>query len=433
MAGEPEAIGKYRLMRALGRGGMGMVYEGFDPGIERRVAIKTILADQLDPSEMEEAVARFRREAQAGGRLQHPNIVSVYEFGQQGAMSYIVMEYAEGEELKRLLARGRLAPIDVFEIMKQLLMALDYSHRQGVVHRDIKPANLMIQPGPRVKVMDFGIARIATSSLTQLGTVVGTPTHMAPEQLAGMPVDGRADLWASGVILYELLTGVSPFHADSPATVMHRVLQGEVPPPTSLDASIAPAFDAVIGRALRKHAGERFQTAREFQLAMLHAMQGRDPAPPRAARSALALPPEASARIENALARHIGPLARVIMKRGISRAASVGELVRTLALDIPDEAEQRDFLQELHGFLEAPSTRAPPAAPTTGPHAAAAFTPEMLERAERSLASFVGPLARVLIREAAHHSGNVKELYARLAAHIDSEEERRAFLESLGR
>jgi hypothetical protein len=433
MADHLEAIGKYRLTRTLGKGGMGTVYEGFDPGIERRVAIKTILVDQLDASEIEDAIARFKREAQAGGRLQHPNIVSVYEYGQQGAMSYIVMEYAQGEELKRMLARGRLPPIDVFEIMKQLLLALDYSHRQGVVHRDIKPANLMVQPGPKVKVMDFGIARIAASSLTQLGTVVGTPSHMAPEQLMGMPVDGRADLWACGVILYELLTGVSPFLADSPASVMHRVLQAEVPPPSSVDPSTAPAFDAVIRRALRKKPEERFQTAREFQLAMLHAMQGRDPAPPRPARGPLALTAEASGRIEAALARHIGPLAALIVKRSAARAASADELVRGLVLHIPDEREQRDFLEEMRGFLEPAAPREVQAAVTTGPHAVVSFTPEMLERAERSLASFVGPLARVLIREAAHHSGNVKELYARLAAHIDSEEERRAFLETLGR
>src|SRR5262249_21755964 len=163
-------------------------------------AIKTILSEYLAAAEMPDAVARFRREAQAGGHLQHPNIIGVYEYGDEGGMAYIVMEYCDGEELKSFFRDGRrFGLIDAFEIMRQLLTALEYSHRQGVAHRDIKPANLMILPGPKVKVMDFGIARLESSSLTQEGTIVGTPTHMAPEQLMGVPADGRADLWAAGV------------------------------------------------------------------------------------------------------------------------------------------------------------------------------------------------------------------------------------------
>src|SRR5689334_15149040 len=279
MAEVPKQIGKYTISRALGRGAMGMVYEGFDPVIERKVAIKTILAEYLEAAEMEEAVARFKREAQAGGRLQHPGIVAVYEYGNDAGMAYMVTEYVEGEELKRILGSGRsFEIIEVFEIMKQLLTALDYSHKQGVVHRDIKPANLMvILPGPKVKVMDFGIARIASSNLTQVGTVVGTPTHMSPEQLMGIPADGRADIWASGVILYELLTGASPFLAETPAVVMHNVLQADPAPPSQFNPAIPRGFDNVIARALAKKADERFQTAREFQAAMLMALQCKTP------------------------------------------------------------------------------------------------------------------------------------------------------------
>lgn len=165
MADHPQNIGKYRVTRPLGKGAMGMVYEGFDPVIERKVAIKTILGEYLEAAEMQEALARFRREAQAGGRLQHPGIVGVYEYGNDGDMAFIVMEYVEGQELKRVLATGmRYEVIEVFEIMKQLLTALDYSHKQGVVHRDIKPANLMILAGSKLKIMDFGIARLESSS-----------------------------------------------------------------------------------------------------------------------------------------------------------------------------------------------------------------------------------------------------------------------------
>src|SRR5688572_17525273 len=228
MAETPQHIGKYEVRRALGKGAMGMVYEGFDPVIERKVAIKTILAENLEAFDLEEATARFKREAQAAGRLQHPGIVAVYEYGNDADMAFIVMEYVEGRELKDAMrSDNRFEVIEIFEIMKQLLTALDYSHKQGVVHRDIKPANVMLLPGPKVKIMDFGIARLESSSLTQAGTVVGTPTHMSPEQLMGIPADGRADIWSAGVILYELLTGVSPFLAETPAAVMHNVLQGE--------------------------------------------------------------------------------------------------------------------------------------------------------------------------------------------------------------
>jgi serine/threonine protein kinase len=450
----PASIGKYRVTRPLGKGAMGMVYEGFDPVIERKVAIKTILGEYLEAGEMEEAVTRFKREAQAGGRLQHPCIVGVYEYGGDGHMAFIVMEYVEGEELKRMLQSGRrFELIEVFEIMKQLLGALDYSHKQGVVHRDIKPANLMITPGPKVKVMDFGIARLESSSLTQVGTVVGTPTHMSPEQLMGLTADGRADLWSSGVILYELLTGVSPFLAETPATVMHKVLQKEPAPPSSLVAGLPPGFDGVVARALAKKADERFQTAREFQAGLLQALQGKIVNATAARRTetqrpaqastavrkapAIAIAPEALAEIERSLSRHVGPLAKILIKRSQGEAASVEEFFRALAESIPDADEQKAFLKKMAQVKVQTAPDASAEASAASKAAAEAtrtgFTPEVLEMAEKRLASYVGPLARVLIKDAAGKSGNLKELYAQLAAHIDSEDERRDFLASLPR
>jgi serine/threonine-protein kinase len=441
MKEHPQAIGKYRITRPLGKGAMGMVYEGFDPVIERKVAIKTILAEYLDAADMEEAVARFKREAQAGGRLQHPGIVGVYEYGHAGDMAFIVMEYVEGQELKRMLSGGkRLDLIDIFEIMKQLLAALDYSHKQGVVHRDVKPANLMIQPGPKVKVMDFGIARLESSSLTQAGTVVGTPTHMSPEQLTGLPADGRSDLWSCGVILYELLTGTSPFIADSPMAVMHKVLQFEPQRPTLLNPALPPGFDNIAMRALAKKPEDRFQNAREFAAALVQAFQGKavsataaarpSPAPPGVSLSA-----ETLAEIERSLSRHMGPLAKVLIQRGQGEAKNVEEFFRMLAENIPSDEEQAAFLKKMKSVKIARAAGIEPA-PATGKSPAMAgppFTPEVLSNAEKALASYVGPLARVLIKDAASNSGNLKELYAQLAAHIDSEDERRAFLATLGR
>jgi eukaryotic-like serine/threonine-protein kinase len=274
----PEHIGKYRVRRELGAGAMGTVYEAYDPVIERRVAIKTIGAQHLSQGS-DEAVARFKREAQAAGRLQHPNIVGVYEYGEEPTQSYIAMEYVEGQNLRQLLrGQGAMSPTEAHELARQLLVALEYSHAHGVVHRDIKPANLMIDSALRLKVMDFGIARIDSSSMTLTGSVMGTPTHMAPEQLAGQPVDGRADLWSAGVILYELLTGHTPFGADSPVTVMHHMLHAEPALPSTHDSRIGPAFDAVIARALAKRPQDRFASARAFSAALLAAARGRSAA-----------------------------------------------------------------------------------------------------------------------------------------------------------
>ena len=445
----PEKIGKYKVVRPLGKGAMGMVYEGFDPVIERRVAIKTILAEYLEAAEMEEAVARFKREAQAGGRLQHPGIVGVYEYGTDVNMAFIVMEHVEGQELKRILSTGmRYEVIEIFEIMKQLLTALDYSHKQGVVHRDIKPANLMVLSGTKVKIMDFGIARLESSSLTQVGTVVGTPTHMSPEQLMGLPADGRCDLWASGVILYELLTGISPFLADTPATVMHNVLQSEPVPPSSLKPGIPKGFDGVVQRALAKKPDDRFQTAREFQAAMLLALQGKDVSATMTLKTqtamkppeqvpVLAISPEALAEIESSLSRHMGPLAKVLIRKSRSETNNFDEFFHMLAEQIPDDDEQKAFLKKIE--VLKPKRKSAPPPPEAAPErtkagataARSSFTPEILAEAEKKLATYVGPLARLLIKEAAGKSGNLKELYTQLAQHIDEEDERRAFLASL--
>jgi len=364
-------------------------------------------------------------------------------------MAFIVMEYVEGQELKAALAGGRrFEVIEIFEIMKQLLAALDYSHKQGVVHRDIKPANVMIMPGLKVKVMDFGIARLESSSLTRTGTAIGTPTHMSPEQLMGHTADGRSDLWGCGVILYELLTGVSPFLAETPAAVMHKVLQSEPPKPSSVNAALPAAFDSVLARALAKKAPDRFQTAREFQNALVLALQNKTAASTATAMKsqastavrkapAVSIPPEALAEIERSLSRHVGPLAAVLVKRTQAEAATVEDFFKSLAENVPEGEEQKAFMKKMAGVktsVAASSTQriaAAEAPSATKAPQRAHFTPEMLATLEKSLASYVGPLARVLIKDAAGKSGNLKELYAQLAAHIDSEEERRAFLASL--
>jgi serine/threonine-protein kinase len=299
--------------------------------------------------------------------------------------------------------------------------------------------------------MDFGIARLESSSLTQVGTVVGTPTHMSPEQLMGLQADGRADLWSSGVILYELLTGLSPFLAESPATVMHKVLQTDPQPPSAHTAALPKGFDNVVARALAKKADERFQTAREFQAAMLQALQGKLPAATstamRTQRSAaeetaarkaqvLAIDPAVLAEVERSLSRHVGPLAKILVKRTQGEAGSIGQFFRALAENIPDAEEHKAFMKKMDAVKanlpeSKPAPEASAVAKTVPAGTQTGFTPEVLAAAEKRLASYVGPLARVLIKEAAGQSGNIKELYRQLALHIDEEDERRAFLASL--
>ena len=222
----PERLGKYLIRRRLGAGAMGVVYEGFDPLIERSVAIKLIRQETFDSDQATELRTRLKREAQAAGRLAHPGIVSVFEYGEgeAGVEAFIAMEMVHGRELKAALDAGERFSTDATaRILRGVLGALQHAHERGVVHRDIKPGNVFLLPDGGVKVADFGVARIEASDLTQTGAVIGTPSYMAPEQLLGHAVDGRADLFACGVLLYQLLTGERPF-TGSIATVMQKVL-----------------------------------------------------------------------------------------------------------------------------------------------------------------------------------------------------------------
>ena len=274
MAEHPKKLGKYEVRRELGRGAMGVVFDAWDPSIERRVALKTVRRDQLEGRDGQEMLDRFKREAQAAGRLSHPNIVSVYEYGEDDGTAFIAMEYVDGRELKDYFDRNECFPLpQISRLMTELLDALGLAHANGIVHRDIKPANIFILKDGRVKVGDFGIARIESSELTQAGSVLGTPAYMSPEQFMGQTIDGRSDLFSAGVILYQFLTGEKPFTGQL-TTIMHKVLKEEPIAPSELNLQLSPALDPVVRKALAKRPDQRFQNAREFSAALQTALAG---------------------------------------------------------------------------------------------------------------------------------------------------------------
>ena len=260
----PAKIGKYEIEDVLGRGGMGAVYKGFDPVISRAVAIKTIAKSSLDAGELEHLLARFRHEAQVVGRLAHPGIVQIYDYGEDEELAYIVMELVNGKTLQQHLAQHANYDLrEIGEIVRQLLEALGHAHAAGVVHRDIKPSNIMINRDGGIKISDFGIAHTEASELTQHGDLLGTPHYMAPEQFLGLPIGAATDLYAVGVVAYDLLTGTKPF-VGTTATVMQQVLNQLPVDPSSLNPALPASMDQVLQRALAKKPDERFHSALEF-------------------------------------------------------------------------------------------------------------------------------------------------------------------------
>ena len=280
-AEELKQLGRYDLTRVLGKGAMGIVYEGLDPRLNRKVAIKTILKGHLDDeAASKEYSMRFMREAQSVARLNHPNIVQVYDFGEQGDIAYIVMEFIKGKELKSFFdANERFELKESVRIMCELLDALELAHEAGIVHRDIKPANVMLDSQARVKLADFGVARVtddrSSAEKTQAGTMVGTPAYMSPEQITGGSIDRRSDVFSAGIILYQFLVGEKPFTGSGAWTIAKKIIQDHPPVPSSINNTISPLFDAVVNKALSKSVEGRYQSAREFGAALKRALEGK--------------------------------------------------------------------------------------------------------------------------------------------------------------
>jgi serine/threonine-protein kinase len=444
----PERLGKYQITSVLGEGAMGVVYRGFDPDIRRVVALKTIRKIGGDSAQAAaQSAARFRNEAQAAGRLLHPGIVGVYDFGDDGRVAYIAMEYVEGHTLSHYLAqRVRFSEADVASMATQLLEALAHAHEHGVWHRDIKPSNVIMTKTGRIKIADFGIARTDTTGLTMANSVLGTPMYMAPEQFMGRAIDHRVDVYSAGVVLYQLLAGRAPFVGAHEALMYKVVNELPVPPSTLEGAQHGPRFDPVVATALAKDPRERYANASSFRDAVLvHFGAAVPPAVSREAVFALPMPteyvpterlptgaapptdgpppthwdPSVLVQVEAALAKHVGPMAAVMVRRAAKECQDLPALQARLADQITSLPAREAFLGQgskagaatggtasrgtgSRGSSGGPSTFAPQGGTFAG--AAMPVNEALMDQALKLLSVHLGPIARVVVKRSAERT-----------------------------
>ncbi len=466
-----ERLGKYEIRGVLGKGAMGVVYRGFDPVIEREVAIKTIRKDLVEPELAAQYMARFKNEAKAAGRLHHPNIVGVYEYGEDEAVTYIAMEYVKGAGLREYL--NRKASFDFAQLValfSQLLDALEFAHGLGVVHRDIKPTNLIVTDAGRLKVADFGIARVDTSNLTMVGMVIGTPSYMSPEQCRGLEVDARSDLYSVGIVLYELLTGEKPFRGNVEAITYKICHEDPVPPSRLSKLKLPSAMDQLVATALAKEPANRFQSASLFHDAlrdieqlsveidnglgttmvnmgtmMLH-------------RPAAAWDDDTLRTAEHELARALGPMARLLVRRAAEQTNDRAELCSMLSDNISDPESRRRFVDEFtrsgsgvhtggvgrsgvhntRGESASQSARTRAATSLTGTaHASgtqvrgAPLEQDFIDQISARLAIYLGPIAPIVTKRAAREGGTRSDFVRRVSESLGTQE-REAFLREVG-
>ncbi|WP_179401398.1 serine/threonine-protein kinase [Burkholderia guangdongensis] len=472
-------IGKYRIDRVLGTGAMGVVYLAFDPHIERPVAIKTVrrelLANEGDADS--DVLQRFRNEARAAGRLAHPNIVTIHDFGEDGDTAYIVMEYVAGNGLDALLPPGHVPPLaTALDWLAQLLAALAYAHEAGVVHRDIKPANLLVTARGLLKVADFGVARIGASA-TSFGSIIGTPSFMSPEQFAGESVDARSDLFSAGVVLYRMLTGRQPF-VGSAAVVMRQIMNEMPARPSGIVRSLPPAIDAMVEKALAKRPGDRFASAAQWLADLRALMAGAsqvdddrtivaasgaafaEPAgigtttDTHAAPAGQIWPPELLERIERQLATHIGPLASLLVRRAAAQAVDLGTLTEQLLSSLTNQSTRSEFERILarltsgtsgasmatsssSSSLSFPAGESVATQRTARESAAGMTTAGEIDQASidataMKLAVYLGPIAKVIARREARRAANLDEFYRLVEACIADATQRQRFRRDLG-
>src|SRR5215471_19055317 len=443
-----QAIGRYRVEKLLGSGAMGEVYRAHDPVIDRRVAIKVLRPELVAGSGSDQLLERFRREARAAGRRFHPNIVAIWDFGDDDGMPFLVMEYVEGRSLDQIIkSSGPLAPERGVAIITQVLSALGFAHKNGIIHRDIKPSNIMVLPNGDVKVADFGIARIDASDFTIVGDLLGTPAYMAPEQLTGGPVDHRTDLFAAGVILFEMLTGVKPFRGKSITEIMSFMERRGPEDTRTLNPALPESLKPVLGKALAFDPGARYGAAAEFSAALQEAISvvvtnkprpAPEPAP--SSPNEAALEPGLLREVERDLASFLGPLASIAVKRALRQTSDVLDLYELLSKQLNDPRDRNQFLatgrQRAAVQLDRLRAAAPtvPASPRQERVAQVVKPPNpaSIVAIEADLTRYIGPIARILVRKELEKFDSLAKFCLLLAAHIPDEKERTAFLAAHG-
>lgn len=447
-----DQIGKYKITRVIGKGAMGVVYEAFDPDIERRVAIKMLKANGVEQSLVEEFQARFKIEAQAAARCMHPNIVTILEYGSLHDAPYMVMEYLQGVSLADLLRSKQPLKFNrVLRIFTQVLKGLHFAHQNGVVHRDVKPSNIMVLKNDAVKITDFGIARVPLSNdVTQLGFSVGTPNYMAIEQQANSKVDGRADLFALSVILLELLAKV-PFSKK----IEHKTLSPSgiyITPKVDMNQPVPLPFKAVLQRGLAAKREHRFADAKAYAAALKKAMldikmiTGGNNERTDAQLYQKHIEPEIRAshllELEQMLTQFVGPISRSLIDVYAEQIGDMDELVQQLAEEIPSELDRTQFIKtwkngksaiairnesreraQSSGRVVVKQTKANPAH-TYVPM----LNKEAYQKVEAVYADFVGPMADILLQEGLDIAGTFDELVDALLESIPNKNDQTDFI-----
>lgn len=425
---------------------MGVVYEAHDPVIDRKVAIKLVRTELLASEERQAYVDRFRREAQAAGRCSHPCIVAIFDFALHDGNPFLAMEYVDGVGVDKVLAQGeRFAPAAAVHVLLQVLDALASAHALGIVHRDIKPANILLTDGGRVKVTDFGIARIDSSELTHAGMAIGTPSYMSPEQCRGGEIDPRSDLFSAAAVLQEMLIGQRPFRGGNFTEITYGVLNEPPAGGAELATVAGPSLQFAIHRALAKRPEDRFVSAGAMADALRQAVGGSAHEPASAdavdktlvavrARGAVS-PAGASfdqtllSGIERRLARHVGPIARYLVQTSIRTAASLEDLCSLLAQRIDHPDERQKFLSEaLNAVESSASGHSSGRLGQSQRLASSSIAAEEIDRAQRALAETLGPIAKILVQRALQQVQTGQELWDLLADHIGPTKERADFL-----
>lgn len=442
-AGVPQKLGKYEVRSVVGQGAMGIVYEGYDPDIRRRVALKVLHEHLVNTPEGKELQARFRREAQAAAQCFHPNIVTVFELGHEGARDFIAMEYVQGEELKYFIDSGyHFSREEIHLIVSEVLRGLAAAHEQGVVHRDIKPANIILLDNGRVKIADFGVARLDDSDLTLAGNMVGTPSYMSPEGLRAEAVDFRADLYSTAMVLLELLTGSKPSpHSLYEKGITHFVdsVLSETP-----GCDLPGDLQAVIRQGLAADREQRFSSAAAFIQALEATLADTPPADEtlvslsqtviarkhsrEAARPAI---PEWDSSLlkalEEGLASYIGPFAGVLVKRASSSTTTPQQLVDSLAGQLEDEQERNEFIRRARRCIDDSGVAVQSGSGQAAP-LSERFSVDDRQRLVRELAFHIGPIARPLVTQALQRHTAVEACFRELLEQIPEEQDRDALL-----